>query len=178
MNAPAPEFSRPHRLDRIGTGESGVTIEADAAERAALARRFDLHAIDLLASDYTLRRDAAGIVATGSIRAQVTQKCVVTGDPVPARVDQHFTIRFLPEGDAGDGGDEIELDADDCDTVFYAGGAIDLGEAAAETLALALPAFPRSEAADDAGRAAGVVPEDEFRPIGSFAGLKDLLKGD
>ena len=52
--------------------------------------------------------------------------------------------------------DEIELSEDDCDTVFYTGGAIDLGEAAAETLALALDPFPRSPGAAAALREAGV----------------------
>jgi uncharacterized metal-binding protein YceD (DUF177 family) len=138
-----PEFSRPHRLDAIGRGESGVTIEADAAERAALATRFGLLAIDALRASLSVRRDASGIVARGHLSAAVTQPCSVTGEPVPARVEEDFAIRFVPEpGDAA--ADEVELSEDDCDTVFYTGGAIDLGEATAETLALALDPFPRS----------------------------------
>lgn len=177
MTVPAPEFTRPYRLDRIGAGDSALSVEADAGERAALARRFDLHDIDILRADYSLRRTAGGIVATGDIHATVAQKCVVTGDPVVATVDQHFLIRFVPEGDAASA-EEIELDSDDCDTVFYSGGAIDLGEAAAETLALALNPFPRSPAADTAAREAGVLPEDEVRPLGAFAGLKALMKDE
>lgn len=41
-----PEFSRPERLDAIGAGDRAVHIIADADERAALARRFDLIAVD------------------------------------------------------------------------------------------------------------------------------------
>ena len=48
----APEFSRPHRIDRIGTGESSVTVDADEAERAALAKRFDLAGIESLHARY------------------------------------------------------------------------------------------------------------------------------
>lgn len=168
-----PEFARPHRLDQIGAGESKVTVAADAEERAALARRFGLIAIDGLEAHYALRRDAAGVRATGQLSAAVTQACVVTGDPVPARVEEDFELRFLPEPE--DGAGEVEVSAEECDTIFFTGGTIDLGEAAAETLALALDPFPRSAAAADALKKAGVIGEAEAGPFAALAALKDKL---
>lgn len=172
------EFSRPHRLDQIGVGESNVHVEANAEECAALAERFDLQALDSLVADYAIRRDAAGIIARGYIKASVVQSCVATGDPVPAKIDEDFAIRFVPETDA-DPNDEIELEEEDCDTVFYTGGAIDLGEAAAETLALSLDPFPRSPNAEAALKKAGVLSEEEARrlaeesgPFGALAALR------
>jgi len=172
-----PEFSRPHRLDQIGAGDSTLGIEADAGERAALAERFGLIAIDRLEARYTLRQDAAGIIARGTLVASVTQSCVVTGESLPATIAEDFALRFLPEPE-GDEGDEIELDAGEMDTIFYSGGAIDLGEAAAETLALSLDPFPRSSAAAAALKEAGVLSEEEAGPFGALAGLKDKLKRD
>jgi uncharacterized metal-binding protein YceD (DUF177 family) len=169
----APEFPRQHRLDRLGQGETRVAIEASAEERAALARRFALIAIDRLQADYALHREAVGIRATGHVSAEVVQSCTVTGDPVPAQVEEDFAIRFLPE--PGEGADEVELSEDECDTVFYSGSAIDLGEAAAETLALALDPYPRSSAAAEALKAAGVLSEEEARPLGALAGLREKL---
>lgn len=165
-----PEFSRPRRLDTIGTGESEARVEADAAERQALARRFGLIAIDKLAADYAIRRDAAGVIARGHLSGAVVQPCSVTGDPVPAQIEEDFAIRFVPE--SGETGDEVELNEEDCDTVFYTGGAIDLGEAAAETLALALDPFPRSAGAEAALRDAGVLNEEEAGPFAALARLK------
>ena len=178
-----PEFSRPQRLDQIGAGESKLGVEADAGERAALAKRFDLAAIGRLEANYALRREAASIRATGHLSAEVTQSCVVTGDPVPARVEEDFDLRFVP--DPGEGQDEVELSEDECDIVFYTGGAIDLGEAAAETLALALDPFPRSPAATEALKRAGVLSEEDAdkageepaNPFGALAALKDKLGG-
>jgi uncharacterized metal-binding protein YceD (DUF177 family) len=175
-----PEFSRPHRLDQVGAGESHVAVAAEAGERAALAERFQLIAIDRLEARYALRREGEGVRATGHVSAQVVQACTVTGDPVPAGVEEDFDLRFVPEADAGD---EIELSEDECDTMFFAGSAIDLGEAAAETLALALDPFPRSPAATEALRAAGVLSEDEAKalreaeasPFGALAALKGKL---
>ena len=165
-----PEFSRPRRLDTIGAGESQVRVEADAAERSALARRFGLIGIDTLVADFVIRTDAAGIIARGHLSGAVVQPCSVTGDPVPHRIDEDFAIRFVPDGD--ESVDEIELSEDDCDTVFYTGGAIDLGEAAAETLALALDPFPRSPGAAAALREAGVLSEEEAGPFAALAKLK------
>lgn len=167
-----PEFSRPMRLDRIGAGEATSTVVADAGERAALAKRFDLLSLDSLAADYAVRRDAIGVIATGRLRADAVQACIATGAPVPATIDVPFTLRFLPEP-GEDVGEEVELDADDCDTIFYTGGAIDLGEAAAETLALALDPFPRAPDAAKALREAGVMSEEEVA-TGPFAGLASL----
>jgi uncharacterized metal-binding protein YceD (DUF177 family) len=169
----APEFALPHRLDQIGAGESGVTITADAIERTALARRFGLVAIESLEARYALRRDAAGVRATGHLSARVTQACVVTAEPLPTAIEEDFDLRFVPESAAP--GDEVELSEDECDVVFYTGGSIDLGEAAAETLALALDPFPRSAGAADALKEAGVVGEDEAGPFGALAALKDKL---
>lgn len=170
------EFERLHRLDQIGAGENKVSVSAGADERAALARRFGLAAIDALAADYAIRRDASGVVAHGHLSAAVTQNCSVTGEPLPVRVEEDFAIRFLPEPDSA-APDEIELSEDECDTVFYTGGAIDLGEAAAETLLLSLDPFPRGPNAAAALKAAGVVSEEEdaAAPKGVLAGLKDLL---
>ncbi len=171
------EFSRPRRLDMIGEGAATIAIEADAGERAALARRFGLIALDRLTADYSLRRDASGIVASGTLSASVVQPCIATGEPVPATIDEPFDIRFVPEL-GGDATGEHELDAGDLDTMFYNGAAIDLGEAAAETLGLALDPYPRSPAAESTLRAAGVVSEEDeaAKPKGALAGLKDLLE--
>ena len=172
-----PEFSRPHRLDQIGSGESRRSIAAEPEERAALATRFGLAALDRLAASYALRRDAGGVVARGHLSGTATQRCVVTGDPVPATVEEDFALRFLPEPGASDE-EEVELSDEELDTIFFEGGAIDLGEAAAETLALALDPFPRSPRAAAVLREAGVASEEDAAPLSPLAAaLKDKLGG-
>ncbi|MCW3835158.1 YceD family protein [Sphingomonas canadensis] len=168
-----PEFPRPQRLDRIGA-DTRVTVSAEPGEREALAVRFGLIAIGRLEASYHLRPEAGSVRASGHLSAEVVQPCVATGDPVPARIEEDFDLRFVPDGSPE--GDEIELDEADCDTVFFTGGAIDLGEAAAETLALALDPFPRSPAAADALKQAGVLSEEEAGPFAALAALKGKLK--
>jgi uncharacterized metal-binding protein YceD (DUF177 family) len=171
----APEFSRIERADTIGEGERTIRIAANEAERAALARRFELKTVDSLEAEFRLRRDATGVIAHGHIRGQVVQACVVTDDPIPVAIDEPVALRFVLNDVAGDG--EIELDEDALDTMLYDGAALDLGEAAAETMALALDPYPRGPGAAAALRAAGVVSEDEVVPLNAFAGLRAKLEG-
>lgn len=170
-----PEFSRPERVDQIHERERVVEITARPEERAALARRFDLLAIDRLHARFAIRREASGIVARGRVEAEVVQACSVTGEPVPASIDEEAELLFVPERD--DAPVELELSADALDTVTYQGDRVDLGEAAAETMALALNPFPRSPQAADALRAAGVLTEEDAKPLGKLAGLRDKLEG-
>ena len=172
-----PEFSRLERIDTIGEGARSVSITADATERAALAERFGLLAVDRLEATFRVQRDAAGVVARGEVRASVVQACSVTEEPLPVTVSEDVALRFVTEQEAT-AEEEIELDLDALDTMPYDGAAIDLGEAAAETMALALDPFPRGPNAAAALRAAGGISEEEAKPAGALAGLKGLLARD
>ena len=169
-----PEFSRPERLDQIHERERVVEVSAKPDERTALAARFDLLAIDRLEAHFSIRREAAGITARGRVVADVVQACSITGEPMTTRVDEAADLLFVREDHAGSP-EELELSPDALDQVPFSGDRIDLGEAAAETMALALDPFPRSPAAADALREAGVLTEEEAKPQGKLAGLKDLL---
>lgn len=167
------EFARPQRVDTIGDDARTIEIDADAQERAALAKRFDLIGIERLTGKFTIRRDAAGIVAEGRVEAAVTQACSITGDPLPATVDEPVALRFVAEEDAGQ--DEVELGDSDIDVIPYDSGTIDLGEVAAETMALALDPFPRGPNAETVLKEAGVLSEELAGPFGALAGLKEKL---
>jgi len=92
----------------------------------------------------------------------------------PGTIDENFRIRFAAEASYGEEA-EIELDADECDTLFHDGRTIDLGEAVAQSFALLLDPFPRSPNADAVLKAAGVKGEGEAGPFGALAALKDKL---
>ncbi|MGP7794848.1 DUF177 domain-containing protein [Sphingomonas sp. CLY1604] len=169
-----PEFSRPERLDAIGEREREVRIAADPAERTALAARFGVLSVDRLEAVLGVRREAAGIAVRGRVTGAVVQACSVTAVPLPASIDEPVALLFV---ETLEGQEEVELDAGALDTVEIEGGVIDLGEAAAETMALALDPFPRSPDAEATLREAGVVGDDEHRPLGALQNLKSLLEG-
>lgn len=174
MSVPANEFARPVRVDTIGEMPRAITIEADLGERTALAGRFDLLALDRLAAELRLHRVGEIIHAEGNVDAEVVQACVASGESLRNRVAVPFTLRFVPEPLVAEH-DEVELGADDCDTIGYGDGVVDIGEAAAETLFLALDPFPRAPGADDALKAAGVLGEGEAGPFAALKALRDRL---
>lgn len=172
----APEFSRVVALDTIGDAPRTITLEADADERLSLVRRFRLVAIETLSAEVSLSRRAEIVTATGRLTAAVVQSCVASGEPVPETLHEPFEVVFRPQPAGARPDEEIELDESEMDVVFYEGGAIDLGEAVAETLALALDPYPRAPDAEATLKAAGVKSEAEAGPFGALADLRDKLK--
>lgn len=170
------DFRHHLRIDQIRSGDR-LDLVADDAERSAIAERLGLESLRRLDAHATLARDGDTVRAEGRISAALEQSCVVTGDPVPAHVDEPFAILFVPEPTDGSPDEEIELAEEDCDVVFYEGGAIDLGTAIADTLALALDPYPRSAGAEAALKDAGVISEAEAGPFAALAQLKSKLGG-
>lgn len=176
MNLPPPEFSRIVRLDELGRAAKPVTISATPEECAALAARFALLSLDRLEAEYTLVAEGAGIVARGQIRAGLSQACVATGQAVPETLDSPFAVRFEREPDHGaPEEEEIALEEEDCDTIFYTGESIDVGEAVAQTLYLSLTPYPRAANADAYLKKMGVISEEQASP---FAMLLSLANKD
>lgn len=159
-------------LDRIRNGDR-VDLIANEGERAEIARRIGLQALQRLEAHVTLERDGPAVRAEGRLRASLEQCCVATGEPVAEHVDDPFEILFVPEPHDGGADEEIELAGEDCDTVFYDGAAIDLGTAVADTLALSIDPYPRSAAAEAALKEAGVLSEEQAGPFAALAKLKD-----
>ena len=76
------------------------------------------------------------------------------------------------ENDEGDD-EEMEIDSEDCDIIGFDGQTIDMGEAVAETMALAMAPYPRSADADSYLREAGVLSEEQASPFAVLQSLKD-----
>lgn len=164
------DFGHRLALDQIRDGER-IELVADDAERGAVAARLGFASLGRFEANAVLERDGARVRATGRIRASLEQSCVATGEPVAEHVDEPFDLSFVPAPGDG-GGEEVELEAADCDTIFHDGAVIDLGSAIADTLALAIDPYPRSPAAESTLREAGVISEEQASPFAVLAQLK------
>ena len=180
---PIPEFSRPLRVADFGEDAMVRRIEADAGERSALAERFGLVALDSLIATVSLdTQPGDGVVRVlGEFSAEVVQTCIITLEPLSTCLHASFERLYGPP----ENGVEINAleepatviapDAEEPQEPFV-DGAIDIGEAVAEQLAIELDPFPRAPGAvyqensseSDDSREAG----QARRP---FAGLKDLM---
>lgn len=170
------DFEQRLAIDQVRDGDR-VDLSADPAECAAIADRLGLLRLFRLDAHAVLARDAKKIRATGRIKASLEQSCVATGEPVPAHIDEPFEILFLPEPTVARAVEEVELGAEDLDTMFHDGSGIELGGAIVDSLALALDPYPRSADADVALKEAGVLSEEEAGPFAALAALKEKLGG-
>lgn len=188
---PVPEFSRPIARERLGGQVIVEEISATPQERTALARRFGLLGFDLLRATAKIEpadgaHGAAGERGAGLLRlgghlsAEVSQACVVTLAPVASRVEVDFNLLYslepgpapAPEGVAAA---EVVVDPEAEDPPEPLGpGGLDLGEAVAQQLALALNSYPRAPGA--ALAEAGTPESGTDAPTGPFGVLEALRK--
>ena len=142
------EFSRLLELRELDEGAVKRAITADAAERTALASRFDLLELKYLRArlDATRVPDSPLVHITGSLHAEAVQCCVVTLEPLAACIDEKIDALYGPE----------DADTEIVDTQVeeatlsepFDGENIDVGELVAQQLALALNPYPRKSDAD------------------------------
>jgi uncharacterized metal-binding protein YceD (DUF177 family) len=159
------ELHRPVRVARIGPDGFDLVVEATAAECLALAERMLIPAVRGLTCGFRLLREGESVVvAQGRLHADVVQTCIVSAEDFDTTVDEEFRVRFVPAGDETD-----EPDPESDDEIPYEGDVLDLGDAAAEQLGLALDLYPRMPGA--------TLPETEAEadphPFAALAALRD-----
>jgi uncharacterized metal-binding protein YceD (DUF177 family) len=171
MSEVAPEFSRLVPLRSLGSQPFRQRIEANVEERDKLSERLDLLALHRLAAEVQVRRQGAEtILLEAAFEAEFEQCCAVTLEPVRGAIRDSFLLLYGPSREEGA---EIALSGDETPFEPLMGDAIDIGEAVAQELSLALPEFPRHPDAD--AEIDGVALAD---PIESpFASLARLRKG-
>lgn len=145
---PEPEFSRPILAERIGREEVERRIEADGAERQALAQRLGLETLDGLKAELRLKRLSRGrIRLDGRFEAALTQLCVVSLEPVASRIEAEFSVEYAEK--AVPGGPEVVVSIESAEPPEpIERGAIDLGEAVVQQLAERIDPYPRAAGAE------------------------------
>ena len=174
--------SHPIRLsDLSNRTQTTITLAPDAPERAAIATELGILGLRKLRFDVRLdpmgKRDWA---LSGTLGATVVQECVVSLDPVTTRIDETVTRKYLADWDDPEAA-EIEMPEDD--TAESLPATLDLALVMIEALSLALPPYPRSEAAsldELVVTEPGATPltQSEMKPFAGLAGLRDALKNN
>lgn len=150
------EFERLFALDKLGDRAVSMAIEANEAERQALARRFGVLGIGRLAATFKIRRARAGraVRLEGAVEGEVTQACVVSLTPVRQTIGEKFVTLYVPEADLKpietDEEGNVSLDAflgDEELEEALPEGPLDLGEIAAQEFAVAIDPYPRAKGA-------------------------------
>lgn len=176
-----PEFSRPISPSQLGEAGLTLELEADAAERGRLAARYGLVKLGALSAAARLQWVQGGklLKLTGRLHAEVVQTCVVTLEPVHNLIDEEFEVLYRPAGarpEAAGGAEDAEVEPLEADS-------LDVAEAVAVELSLALDPYPRKPGASliigPSAVANGPIPEpgadaeaDANKPFEGLAALK------
>lgn len=151
-----------------------LTLEADEAARAAIARRLGLTELNQFVVRADVRAIAGGIGVKGSVSARLVQPCAATDLPVPASITENFDLKYLREfGPAEVEPDmEIELDGEEIDVLPLEQDRVDVGEVGVQTLSLALDPYPRHPDASRILAEKGVLSEEAAGPFAALAALR------
>ncbi|MGB1209084.1 MAG: YceD family protein [Paracoccaceae bacterium] len=177
-----PAFADFRVADLSPRRDTRFLLEPDADMRAALAQQLGLLGLRKVRFGGVIRAEGRhGWRLEAKLGATVIQACIVSLVPVTTRLDLPVVRRFHPEAEAFEDGSETEMPEDD--TLDILGTTISPAAVMAETLALALPDYPR---APDAGigstqhSAPGVAPmsDADAKPFAGLAALRDALSGD
>jgi uncharacterized metal-binding protein YceD (DUF177 family) len=175
MTNETPHFSRPVHLREIPPTGRHFAIEATEDERRTFARQLGLPAVAALTAKFHVtpfRKD--GLAVNGTIRARLTQICVVTAEPFESEVEAPVDIRFSPDGqDPNAEFDLAELNDPEAEDPpdLLAGDTIDLDAVISEFLALALDPYPRKPGASFEG-------DENEASLSPFAALNRLKDKD
>ncbi len=168
------EFSHIITLADLKKQQAPITLKASLEQCSLLAIRFDLPAIHGLSATVEMQDNPIRI--RGRLSAQIEQSCVATGEHIKNNIDEDIAINFIA---APKDSDEIELEDEDCETIFHNGRDIDIGEAIAQSLYLAIDPFPRSQNSDQILKQAGVISEEAMQeqqrkenPFNALSALK------
>lgn len=174
------EFSRQIPIEAITLEKHESVFDAAADERRALAARFGLDAVEELTGRAVLRRlDKERIRLEAQFRAAIVQLSVVSLDPIRQEIKVSFGQDYLLSGPVAedvDDSESIDLEGEDPPEPVQ-DDTIDVGEAVAQRLALALDPYPVEAELSDAERTAtlaGLISEAKNGiSIGVAAGEDD-----
>ena len=151
-----------------------VEIVAGERERALLAAENALVSVDSLAASVELSRAPGGaLVVEGRVIADIVQTCVVSLEPVPAHIDETFSVRFVHAAPrAAAAANEIVVDpaAPDPPEVL-SGPNIDVGALVEEHFLLAIDTYPRAPGASLPAAADGGSGGEASSPFSALAAL-------
>ncbi len=157
-----PVWSSPLAVSEVPPQGVDIALEADAAQRAALARLNGLAGLSsATAKLHAAPRGRERLHVTGEVRARVTQTCVVSLEPFESEIVEPVDVEFEPAPAPRPQRDDkermsrrrrdarppVEEDEEGMDALDapdqIVDGKVDLGALAAEFLTLGIDPYPR-----------------------------------
>lgn len=181
MSATPPSASAMRVSELSQNAENPFSLRPGADQLKQIAAELELGALRKLS--FQGRVLPVGTTAwrlEGRLGATVVQPCVVTLEPVTTRIDIDVARQFLRDFE-DPAEPEVEMPEDDSSEAL--GTWIDPGQVMIESLAIAVPDYPRAEGAE-LGQMVYAEPglspmtDEDARPFAGLADLKNKLEND
>ncbi len=189
------EWSHLFDVEAMNKAEETLTIAPDALACGRLSQRLGVESVDALEADIRVSHHAGEMsyYIKGEIRADVTQACVVTLEPVHSHIEDDFEAWYAdPEvavsitkarheklNEKGHGELPILDEKDDPEALIE--GKIDLGELVTQYLSLSINPYPHAEGVEfeELERKMGALEEDDLvkNPFAALKDWKDKISG-
>lgn len=186
-----------HFFDAAGmdSKRAELSISPNAEERHRLALRLGITSLDDLKADIVVHNRSGDISyqVKGKFKAEITQACVVTLEPIKSTIREEFEAWFAdPKGpvsftklkherEAARAHGEVPLLEEKDDPEPLVAGKIDLGELVTQFLSLAINPYPHAEGVSFEAAAPvgpGESPELLKNPFVALKDWKKQLKDD
>lgn len=174
-------------VNSLDKDRTAFDISPNEAERKRLCQRLGLVSIEALDAELVVARRAGEVAyhVTGSFKAEITQSCVVTLEPVQSTVSEEFEAWFAdPEAaiplakarhdrlnEKGHGELPILEESEDPEPLIE--GKIDLGELVTQYMALTVNPYPHAEGVEFEQGDDQIAKPDDALTKSPFAALKD-----
>ncbi len=154
-------------------------VKATPEQLAEIAERFDLVALKTMTATVSVSSKGPdeGILVSGHVYADLTQRCISSLADVPEVVDIPFSLLLVsPEAADRMDADENYMDIDQPEYDALEGDTVEIGEIVAQTVAISMNPYPRAEGAELAGaNKTGIsFNEPELEKKNPFAALGKL----
>jgi len=176
-------LSFPVSLQRLPQKGLIVKIDADQRDLEALRDFHELRDVKSFKADLQIipwKKD--GIRVRGVVKAEIVQSCIVTLEPIDAKIDTEVDTIFVAENSRLarlplDENGELIISAEGPDIPeTFSGDTLDAGAIAEEFFELAIDPYPRKEGLEAASPVVVTYGEDDSeaeKPANPFAALKD-----
>lgn len=174
------ELSRPFKIDSRNLKGNTEQIEATEQECQQLAKRLEVITLNYLRAKVKILAGVDDVITvTGSLDAEVTQTCVVSGGKIVNPVSTTFELQFSESSPYKESDDDDVDFQEEQPPEPIENGIIDLGEIVSQFLSMEIDPYPRtaglpySDYSDDQNSKEG---ENADHPFSALAVLKDKLQ--
>ena len=162
-----------HNVTDVPSGGLDREREATESERSAIAEALrPSEAREARCALSYQVRSGGGYRLSGKVTADVEQACVVTLDPVTAKVEAPFDVEFRPQVETADNDEDASvLSGPDVDILER--GIVPVGRIVFETVSASLDPYPRRPGAEFNWQDPQASEPEKASPFAALSKLKD-----